>query len=95
MTYGAESADDLQSYAQSYYDAGFPYEKMIGGVESELGYPESGGQDTQKSIQEKCDFAKENNLAGMFSWRLDNDMRSEGSPPTFQVANLLYEAMSQ
>ncbi len=94
MTYGAESGDDLQSYAESYYEAGFPYEKMIGGVESEIDYPENGGPDTQDSIQKKCDFAKENNLAGMFSWRLDNDMRTAGSPPTFQVADWLYEAMS-
>lgn len=94
MTYGAQSGDDLRSYAQSYHDAGFPYEKMIGGVESEIDYSENGGQDTQDSIQEKCDFAIENNLAGMFSWRLDNDMRTPGSPPTFQVANWLYGAMS-
>lgn len=94
MTYGAESGDDLRSYAESYYEAGFPYEKMIGGVESELGYLENGGPDTPDSIKEKCEFAKENNLAGMFSWRLDNDMRDQGSPPTFQVASWLYESMS-
>lgn len=93
MTYGAGSGDDLRSYAESYYDAGFPYEKMIGGAESELGYAENGGPDTQDSIQQKCNFAKEMNLAGMYSWRLDNDMRDGGSPPTFQVANWIYEAM--
>ena len=95
MTYGAESGDDLQSYAESYHEAGFPYEKMIGGVESELGYSENGGHDTQGSIQEKCEVAKEKNLAGMFSWRLDNDMRDQGSPPTFQVANWLNEAITE
>jgi hypothetical protein len=39
-------------------------------------------------------------MAGMFSWRLDNDMRtidgiSEGGPPTFQVAGWLYDALSR
>jgi GH18 family chitinase len=100
MTYGPGQAYDLKAYAESYYQAGFPYEKMIGGVESELGYPENGGHDTQDSIQEKCAFVKENNLGGMFSWRLDNDMRTadgltESGPPTFQVASWLYEAMSE
>lgn len=94
MTYGAESGDDLRSYAESYHDAGFPYEKMIGGADSELGYAENGGPDTQDSIQEKCNFAEEKNLAGMYSWRLDNDMRAAGGPPTFQAASWIYDAMT-
>jgi GH18 family chitinase len=100
MTYGPGQDYDLKAYAESYYQAGFPYEKMIGGVESEFGYAENGGHDTQESITEKCAYVKENNLGGMFSWRLDNDMRTtdgltESGPPTFQVANWLYEAMSE
>lgn len=100
MTYGPGPSYDLESYAQSYHDAGFPYEKMIAGVESEFGYADNGGVDTEDSIREKCAFVKENNLSGIFSWRLDNDMRTDdgqsgGGQPTFQVANWIYEAMIQ
>jgi GH18 family chitinase len=100
MTYGPGQDYDLGAYAELYNQAGFPYEKMIGGVESEFGYAENGGHDTQGSVQEKVDFVKEDNLAGMFSWRLDNDMRTtdgltESGPPTFQVASWLYEAIAE
>ncbi|VVB69650.1 Glycosyl hydrolases family 18 [uncultured archaeon] len=100
MTYGPGQDYDLISYAESYHEAGFPYEKMIGGVESEFGYTENGGHDTQDSIQEKCDYAKQVNLGGMFSWRLDNDMRTadgvtESGPPTFQVSSWLYQEMAE
>jgi len=100
MTYGPGQDYDLEAYAESYRQAGFPYEKMIGGVESEFGYTENGGHDTQDSIQEKCDYAKQVNLGGMFSWRLDNDMRTadgitESGPPTFQVSSWLYEEMTE
>jgi GH18 family chitinase len=98
MTYGPGQDYDLEAYAESYHQAGFPYEKMIGGVESEFGYTENGGHDSQDSIQEKCDYAKDVNLGGMFSWRLDNDVRTtdgitESGPPTFQVSSWLYEEM--
>jgi GH18 family chitinase len=100
MTYGPGDAYDLKQYADSYYEAGFPREKMIGGAESEFGYPENGGHDTVDSIEEKCAYVRANDMAGMFSWRLDNDMRtidgiSEGGPPTFQVAGWLYDALSR
>jgi GH18 family chitinase len=85
MTYGPGDTYDLTSYAAAYHDAGVPWEKMIGGVESEAGYGESGGHDTQESVAAKCAFVKENNLAGLFEWRMDNDMRPDGSPPTYQV----------
>jgi GH18 family chitinase len=85
MTYGPGDTYDLASYASAYHDAGFPYEKMIGGVESESGYGESGGHDTQASVAAKCAYVKENNLAGLFEWRMDNDMRPDNGPPTYQV----------
>ena len=93
MTYGPGQDYDLKAYAESYYQAGFPYEKMIGGVESEFGYAENGGHDTQESITEKCAYVKENNLGGMFSWRLDNDMRTtdgmtESGPPNLSSRRL-------
>ena len=85
MLYGPGDGYDLVSYAGSYYQAGFPYGKMIGGVESESGYPENGGPDTQASVASKCTYVKANNLAGLFEWRMDNDMRINDGPPTFQV----------
>ena len=58
---------------------------MIGGVESESGYSDNVGPDTQASVAAKCAYVKEHNLAGLFEWRMDNDMRPDTSPPTYQV----------
>ena len=99
MTYGPGQGYDLASYADAYHQAGFPYEKMIGGVESEFGYEENGGPDTQTSVAAKCDYVKENHLAGLFEWRMDNDMRTPdgvnpGGPPTFQVTSWMHDCLS-
>jgi GH18 family chitinase len=95
MTYGPGHTYDLTSHATAYHDAGFPYEKMIGGIESESGYGESGGHDTQESVAAKCTYVKENNLAGLFEWRIDNDMRPENSPPTYQVTGWMSDGLSR
>ena len=100
MTYGDGSMDDVQEAAQEYGDAGFPREKMIVGVESEYGYPSNGGVETQETIARKGAFVRDHNMAGMFTWRLDNDMRiasdgTEGGPPTFRVAGWVYDEMAQ
>lgn len=94
MSYGPGDTYDLASYADSYAQAGFPYEKMIGGVESESGYPESGGPDTQASVAAKCAYVKEHNLAGLFEWRMDNDMRSGDGPPTFRVTGWMSNCLA-
>ena len=94
MTYGPGDTYDLASYATSYHDAGFPYGKMIGGVESESGYRESGGHDTQESVAAKCAYVKENHLAGLFEWRMDNDMRPDNSPPTYQITGWMYDCLT-
>jgi GH18 family chitinase len=94
MTYGPGDTYDLASYAAEYHDAGFPYEKMIGGIESENGYGESGGHDTQDSVEAKCAFVKANNLAGLFEWRMDNDMRPDNRPPTYQVTGWMSDGLS-
>jgi GH18 family chitinase len=94
MSYGPGDTYDLVSYADSYYQAGFPYEKMIGGVESETGYTESGGPDTQASVGAKCAYVKANNLAGLFEWRMDNDMRTGDGPPTFQVTRWMSDCLA-
>jgi len=94
MTYGPGDAYDLASYAAEYNAAGFPWEKMIGGVESENGYGESGGHDTRESVAAKCAFVKTNNLAGLFAWRIDNDMRPDNSPPTFQITGWMSDCLA-
>lgn len=94
MTYGPGDTYDLASYAAEYNAAGFPYQKMIGGIESEDGYGESGGHDTQESVGAKCRFVKANNLAGLFEWRIDNDMRPDNSPPTYQVTGWMGDCLS-
>jgi len=85
MSYGPGDTYDLKTYADSYHEAGFPYGNMIGGLESESGYGESGGHDTQESVGDKCTYVKENGLAGLMEWRIDNDMRPDNEPPTYQV----------
>lgn len=99
MTYGENSAGDLAAFAKEYNDAGFPYEKMIAGAESEFAYSENGGPETPQSLADKAAFVRENNLSGMFSWRMDNDMRTldgehEGGASTFRVVHWLYDAMT-
>ncbi len=94
MSYGPGDTYDLASYADSYAEAGFPYEKMIGGLESESGYTESAGPDTQASVAAKCAYVKEHNLAGLFEWRMDNDMRSGDGPPTFQVTGRMSDCLA-
>jgi GH18 family chitinase len=93
MSYGTRDKYDLVSYADSYAAAGFPYEKMIGGVESESAYTDNVGPDTQGSVAAKCAYVKEHNLAGLFSWRMDNDMRPDNSPPTYQVTGWVYDCL--
>ena len=94
MSYGPGDTYDLVSYADAYHAAGFPYEKMIGGLEGEAGYGESGGHDTQDSIAAKCVYVKANNLAGLFVWRMDNDMRPDGKPPAYLVTGWMNECLA-
>jgi Glycosyl hydrolases family 18/PEGA domain len=94
MTYGSGNNYDLVSYADSYAQAGFPYGKMVGGLESEAGYDDGGGPDTQVSVAAKCAYMKEHDLAGLFEWRMDNDMRSGDGPPTFQVTGWMSNCMA-
>jgi hypothetical protein len=94
MTYGTGDKYDLVSYADAYHDAGFPYEKMIGGLESEAGYTDNEGPDTQESVAAKCAYVKEQNLAGLFVWRMDNDMRPDNSPPSYRVTGWMSDCLT-
>jgi len=94
MSYGPGDTYDLKTYADTYHDAGFPYGKMIGGLEAESGYPESGGPDTLASVSDKCEYVKANGLAGLFEWRFDNDMRPDNAAPTYQVAEWMGDCLA-
>jgi len=94
MSYGTGDKYDLVSYADVYAAAGFPYDKMIGGVESESGYVDNVGPDTQASVAAKCAYVKEHNLAGLFEWRMDNDMRPDNGPPTYQVTGWMSDCLA-
>lgn len=94
MSYGPGDTYDLATYADSYAAAGFPYGNMIGGIESESGYGESGGGDTQDSVAAKCAYVKSHGLAGLFEWRIDNDMRPDNSPPTYQAAGWMSDCLA-
>jgi GH18 family chitinase len=94
MSYGAGDTYDLASYADSYAAAGFPYGKMIGGLEAEAGYTESGGPDTQESVAAKCSYVKGHDLAGLFVWRIDNDMRPDNGPPSYRVTGWMSECLN-
>ena len=63
--------------------------------ESETRYPENGGPDTQASVAAKCAYLREHNLAGLFEWRMDNDMRPDNSPPNYQVTGWMSDCLSQ
>ena len=76
MSYG--NGRTVKESAEAYNKYGVPYSKLIGGIETEIDYPETDGVDTlgkDGTIKQKCDEAKELGLAGMMSWRMDNDYR--------------------
>ncbi|MDD1680947.1 MAG: glycosyl hydrolase family 18 protein [Methanoregula sp.] len=93
MTYGTGDKYDLVTYAEAYHDAGFPYEKMIGGLESEAGYTDNQGPDTQESVAAKCGYVRAHDLAGLFVWRIDNDMRPDNNPPAYQVTGWMSDCL--
>lgn len=56
--------------------------------------------DTAESVAAKAQFVRGHNLMGMFSWRLDNDYRTEDGetedgPPTYRVAGWVYGEMGK
>ena len=86
MSYGGPNADLLILMASQYLAAGFPAEKMIGGATCETVDPE-----TESTVAAKWSYVHQQNMGGMFAWRMDNDTRpSLGSSPTFRVMNWLY-----
>lgn len=94
MSYGA--GESLEDDAGGYADAGLPLSKMIGGIDTEPGYRGPGGVDTlgpKGSIAQKAAYAQQHGLAGMMSWRLDNDY-TVNRISTYQGAIQLYHCMA-
>lgn len=92
----------MDDYVNLYIEAGFPKEKIIVGIETEIGYPEcpGDGADTlgpEGSIVKKAEYCLENGLAGVMEWRLDNDYAEKDNPhhPTYQGAHTLWDAMNK
>mgnify|MGYP002783569026 CR=1 FL=1 len=90
---------ELQDYSSAgtpidapiWISAGIPASKLMGGVSTENGQYLTSLSDTQAWTQ----YALQNGLQGMFSWRLDNDGTPPGSPedvgPTFTGAQMIYD----
>lgn len=92
---------ELQDYSSSgtpldvpeWLNAGIKTSILMGGVSTENG----GAQTTLENTQRWTEYALENNLGGMFSWRLDNDHGTDGQNedvnPTFTGAKTIYDTV--
>ena len=95
------NALELQDYssantsgdAQVWIDAGIKLNLLMGGVCTENSQVQTSLLDTQKWTE----YALNNGLRGMFSWRLDNDHCTHGTQedhdPTFTGAKTIYETV--
>ena len=92
---------ELQDYSSSttpddapvWTDAGVDVSLLMGGVATENGAVQTSLEDTAAWTQ----WALENGLRGMFSWRLDNDHGQQGTDedvdPTFTGAKTIYDTV--
>jgi len=93
MSYATDiSVYQLEYLIKQYHDSGFPYEKMIIGIETEL------VSESKNIIVAKVKLIHKYNLAGVFLYRLDNDDRPEINEtnrglPTFKTTKLLYDVL--
>lgn len=82
------------SNAPVWVSAGIPASKLMGGVATENGNAQTSLADTQSWTQ----YAMQNGLQGMFSWRLDNDHGTQGTEedvdPTFTGAQTIYDTVN-
>jgi hypothetical protein len=93
---------ELQDYSSSgtpndvpvWIKAGIKASILMGGVATENGGPQTSLADTQSWTQ----YAMDNGLGGMFSWRLDNDHGTDGEQedvnPTFTGAKTIYDTVT-
>ena len=96
MSYGANLPLDV--CANSFAKAGFPMDKMVGGIETEAGY-NGGNEDTlgeNGTIVQKSSYALSHGMAGMMEWRLDADYPGSLDPnyPTYKGALQLWSSMT-
>lgn len=87
------STEFVELLINQYNASGFPYEKMVLGVETEL------GTETKNIIIGKVALMEKYNLRGIFLWRLDNDdiqlVDNSGKKiPTFKTTKMLYDALN-
>lgn len=79
MSYGL-SIPSIEFLINSYNESGFPYEKMVLGMETES------QQENKNTIIGKLELVRKYNLFGIFIWRLDND-------PDFKTTKMLMDVM--
>jgi len=86
--------DNLKELVQEFSAHGFPKRKISVTVQSEL------NEETQKSIQEIAKIVKEEDLAGLNNWRMENDSRkfhrsryNVYGPSRFNVTNWIYDEL--
>jgi hypothetical protein len=87
MTYGL-GANYIEALINQYNESGYPYEKMVLGIETER------GTETKDTIRDKLDLVNKYGLKGLFIWRLDNDGIYENEP-RFSTTQMLYEVMNE
>lgn len=85
MSYGPEA--DLESSIQNYRDAGYPVERMIGGILTEGSDADTLG--INGSIVKKMEVVRKYKAAGLFGWRIDNDWVM-GGKPTYKGAREIW-----
>jgi GH18 family chitinase len=51
------------------------------------------GRTLQSRYLPNAKYVKAHNLAGLFEWRMDNDMRPDNSLPTYQVMGWMSESL--
>lgn len=93
---------ELQDYSSSgtpddvpvWIEAGVKASILMGGACTENGNAQTSLTDTQSWTQ----YALQNNIKGMFSWRLDNDHGTQGTEedvdPTFTGAKTIYDTVT-
>ena len=91
MSYGL-GIKAIESLINQYHLEGFPYEKMILGMETES------DTETKETIAGKIGLINKYNLSGIFVWRLDNDgipveNNTNSGPPTFRTTKMLYDVL--
>ena len=88
------SISSLEFLINQYNQSGFPYEKMVLGMETET------RNENNETICGKIDLVNKYNLRGIFVWRLDNDdipIKSgiQVGPPSFRTVKMLYGALTR